>query len=142
MDQKTKSFVQKVKYMLLMRPVFNMGALFSDETENYVSPMEPKPGDTVTIRIRTLRDNADAVYFISGATKELMSLERKEGRFDYYTIQVKLGDEPLYYYFEIQDGQARCFYNKCGVSRDLQQNKSFCLCPGFSTPDWAKGAVM
>ena len=142
MDQKTKSFVQKVKYMLLMRPVFNMGALFSDETENYVSPMEPKPGDTVTIRIRTLRDNADAVYFISGARKELMSLERAEGRFDYYAIQIELGDEPLYYYFEIQDGQARCFYNKCGVSRDLQQNKSFCLCPGFSTPDWAKGAVM
>ncbi len=142
MDQKTKSLIQKVKYVLLMRPVFNMGALFSDETENYVSPMEPKPGDTVTIRIRTLRDNADAVYFISGATKELMSLECTEGRFDYYTIQIKMGDEPVYYYFEIQDGQARCFYNKCGVSRDLQQNKSFCLCPGFSTPDWAKGAVM
>ncbi len=142
MDQKTKSFVQKVKYMLLMRPVFNMGALFSDETENYVSPMEPKPGDTVTIRIRTLRDNADAVYFISGARKELMSLERTEGRFDYYAIQIELGDEPLYYFFEIQDGQARCFYNKCGVSRDLQQSKAFCICPGFSTPDWAKGAVM
>ena len=142
MDQKTKSLIQKVKYVLLMRPVFNMGALFSDETENYVSPMEPKPGDTVTIRIRTLRDNADAVYFISGATKELMSLECTEGRFDYYTIQIEMGDEPVYYYFEIQDGQARCFYNKCGVSRDLQQSKAFCLCPGFSTPDWAKGAVM
>ncbi len=142
MDQKSRRLIQKVKYVLLMRPVFNMGALFSDETENYVSPMEPKPGDTVTIRIRTLRDNADAVYFISGATKKLMELETRENRFDYYTTQIELGSEPVYYYFEIQDGQARCFYNKCGVSRDLQQSKAFCIIPGFSTPDWAKGAVM
>lgn len=38
--------------------------------------------------------------------------------------------------------RARCFYNKLGVSRDLQQSRSFCIVPGFSTPKWAKGAVM
>ena len=26
--------------------------------------------------------------------------------------------------------------------RDLQQSRSFCIVPGFSTPKWAKGAVM
>ena len=142
MDQQSKMLIQNIKYTLLMRPVFNMAALFSDETENYVSPMEPKPGDTVKIRIRTQKDNADCVYFISGALKEEMKLEFTEGRFDYYMIEIEAGTEPIYYYFEIQDGQARCFYNKCGVSRDLQQSKSFCISPGFSTPDWAKGAVM
>ena len=142
MDQQSKMLIQNIKYTLLMRPVFNMAALFSDETENYVSPMEPKPGDTVKIRIRTQKDNADCVYFISGALKEEMKLEFTEGRFDYYMIEIEAGTEPIYYYFERQDGQARCFYNKCGVSRDLQQSKSFCISPGFSTPDWAKGAVM
>ena len=41
-----KSYEQSLraaKYILQMRPVFNGDALFSDETENYVSPMEPKP---------------------------------------------------------------------------------------------------
>ena len=142
MDQQTKALMQKMKYVLLMRPVFNMDALFSDETENYVSPMEPKPGDTVRIRIRTQKDNVDCVYFISGSLKKEMEFEFREGRFDYYMIEIEAGTEPIYYYFEIQNGQARCFYNKCGVSRDLQQSKSFCIMPGFSTPGWAKGAVM
>ncbi len=34
-----------MKYIIFMRPVFNTRALFSDETENYVTPMEPKPGE-------------------------------------------------------------------------------------------------
>lgn len=125
-----------------MRPVFNTRALFSDETSNYVYPMEPNPGDIVKIRIRTQRDNVDAVFLISGSLKKKMDFEESEGRFDYYMTKIKVGAEPIYYYFEIQAGKTRCFYNKCGVSRDLQKNKSFCIAPGFSTPDWAKGAVM
>lgn len=142
MDQHSRSLLQKVKYILLMRPVFNTDALFSDETENFVTPMEPKPGDRVKIRIRTQRDNVDAVYFISGATKQEMEREATVGRFDFYFTEIVMGEEPVHYYFEVQNGKARCFYNKCGVSRDLQDSKAFCLVPGFSTPDWAKGAVM
>lgn len=142
MDQHSKALLHKVKYILLMRPVFNTDALFSDETENFVTPMEPKPGDRVKIRIRTQRDNVDVVYFISGATKQEMELESTQGRFDFYSTEIVMGEEPIHYYFEVQDGKARCFYNKCGVSRDLQESKAFCLVPGFSTPDWAKGAVM
>lgn len=134
--------MQTLKYIIWMRPVFKMDALFSDETEDYVSPMEPSAGDLVTIRFRTARDNVDRVYFISGATKQEMEREETEGRFDYYRIQIRAGEEPIYYYFEIQAGQTRCFYNKLGVSRDLQQSRSFCIVPGFSTPKWAKGAVM
>ena len=142
MEQQPKILFQKMKYALLMRPVFNTEALFSDETENFVSPMEPAAGDKVKIRIRTQKDNADSVYFISGAVKKEMEREFQEGRFDYYVTEVELGEEPLHYYFEIQNGQARCFYNRLGVSRDLQQSRAFCITPGFSTPDWAKGAVM
>ncbi len=142
MDQKTKTVMKKLRYAMLMRPVFNMNALFSDETENYVTPMEPKPGDRIRIRLRTQKDNVDCVYFISGALKKEMTLEFCESRFDYYMIEMEAGTEPIYYYFEIQNGQFRCFYNKCGVSRDLQQSKSFCIAPGFATPKWAKGAVM
>ena len=104
--------------------------------------MEPKCGETVTIRFRTWKDNVDRVYFISGALKKEMQLTESEETFDYYSVEVTLTDEPLYYYFDVRAGKARCFYNKLGVSRDLQQSRSFCIVPGFSTPKWAKGAVM
>ena len=63
-------------YAMQMRPVFRSGGLFSDETENYVSPMEPEPGDTVTIRFRTVRNNIDYVYWISDADRILMDYEK------------------------------------------------------------------
>ena len=140
-----KSYEQSLraaKYILQMRPVFNGDALFSDETENYVSPMEPKPGDTVTIRFRTGRDNVDTVYLISGPLKKQMDLERHEEFFDYYVTQIQLGEEALRYFFEIKSGKMHCFYNKMGVTRDLSDSRAFSIQPGFSTPDWAKGAVM
>lgn len=142
MDSQFRSMMQTLQYIIWMRPVFRTDALFSDETENYVSPMEPKCGETVTIRFRTWKDNVDRVYFISGALKKEMQLTESEETFDYYSVEVTLTDEPLYYYFDVRAGKARCFYNKLGVSRDLQQSRSFCIVPGFSTPKWAKGAVM
>lgn len=142
MSQQSGNNIETINYMINMRPVFQTDALFSDETANYVSPMEPKPGEKVKIRFRTKKDNVDAVYFISGALKRKMRLENSNAIFDYYVTEIQAGTEILYYYFEIQAGKARCFYNKCGVTRDLQQSQSFCIAPGFSTPDWAKGAVM
>ena len=130
------------QYVMRMRPVFDMEALFSDETENYVMPMEPEPHETVTIRFRTAKNNVDAVYFISGADRLIMQFEESLGDFDYYKIEITVGENPLHYYFEIQTGKFRCFYNKRGVSRNLQEYYAFALVPGFKTPDWAKGAVM
>ena len=140
--EKYDQLLRATRYVMLMRPVFNTRALFSDETENYVSPMEPKPGDTVTIRFRTGRDNVDVVYFICKALRKRMRLERSDDRFDYYAVEYRMGTEPIRYYFEIKVSNFRCFYNKCGISTDLQDSKAFTISPGFSTPDWAKGAVM
>ena len=130
------------KYILQMRPVFNTEAIFSDETENYVSPMEPEPGDEVTIRLRTAHSNVDAVYYISGPVKKRMERVLTEGSFDYYQTQIVTGEEPVRYFFEICSGKIQCFYNKLGITRDLRENYSFCIHPGFHTPAWAKGAVM
>ena len=33
-------------------------------------------------------------------------------------------------------------YNRCGVSGEIEEYYDFEIVPGFSTPDWAKGAVM
>lgn len=129
-------------YVLQMRPVFKPNALFSDETENYVTPMEPDPGDTVTIRFRGWKDNIDAVYFISGSMRLAMSYEKTEGNFDYFKIRLVMTEDTIHYFFEVNAGKIRCFYNKRGVSKDLQDYYAFTIAPGFHTPDWAKGAVM
>ena len=143
MDKNSYEYTLRVmKYIMQMRPVFQAEALFSDETENYVSPMEPDPGETVVIRFRTAARNADRVYLISGPVRKLMTYERTEGRFDYYKVEHTLGWEPFRYYFEIESGRMRCFYNKMGVTRDLSDTHAFMIRPGFHTPDWAKGAVM
>ncbi len=129
-------------YAWRMQPFLNTDALFSDESELFRSPAEPNPGDTVTVRFRTARNNVNEIYFISGATREKMQLERSEGGFDYYAVDITVGEEPLHYYFEIRHGRISIFFNKLGVTRDLHSKHSFCIYPGFHVPEWSKGAVM
>ena len=71
-----------------------------------------------------------------------MKKESSSGEFDYYTINWRLNEEPFRYCFEIQDGDELCYYNKCGTSKEIVAFYEFVIVPGFSTPDWAKGAVM
>ena len=57
-------------------------------------------------------------------------------------MEIQLGEEPFRYYFEVITGMIRCFYDRVGVCREHRPRYDFCIVPGFSTPDWAKGAVM
>mgnify|MGYP003374361608 CR=1 FL=1 len=143
MDHKRLDKVLKTqKYIMDMRPIFNMEALFSDQTKYYMDPIEPEPGEKVTIRFRAAKNNVDVVFFISGAVRQAMEYEKTVGKFDYYKTEIEVGTEPIYYYFEIRAGKLRLFYNKKGISRNLQNYYAFTIAPGFKTPDWAKGAVM
>lgn len=133
---------KKQKYINSLNPILNKKAIFSDGTLTYRNPMEPEPGETVTIRCRTGKNNVDSVYFISGQVRRRMEKELTEGPFDYYKVEIMIGKEPLHYFFEINAGRIRCFYNERGISKDLQEYYMFSIVPGFKTPDWAKGAVM
>lgn len=133
---------QKGRYIFNMRPVFNRRALFSDMTEDYVSPMEPGPYSRVTIRIRTERDNVDWVYLVDKTEKRLMAKESADESFDYYSLKIELGEEAYFYYFEIQSGKIICYYDTRGVSQEVQPKYMMRIIPGFKTPDWAKGAVI
>lgn len=130
------------QYVSQMRPLFNKRAVFSDETEQFRTPFEPMPGDEVQIRIRTLKGNVDRVYLISGSLRQEMELEKSSSGFDYYVTTLKAENEIIRYYFELQIDKLKCFYNKLGVTRDLQDYHSFVIQPGFATPNWAQGAVM
>ena len=117
-------------------------ALFSDGTGNFVIPAEPKEYDTVTIRFRTAKNDASFVRVIAGTEAYVMRRAYTKGVFDYYELQWKLGEEPFRYCFEVNGMDEICYYNRCGVSDKIVDEYAFTIVPGFSTPDWAKGAVM
>ena len=117
-------------------------ALFCDGTASYVNPPQPAENETITLRFRTAKDDVDRVRLMTGVGGYDMKKESTRGEFDYYTINWRLNEEPFRYCFEIQDGDELCYYNKCGTSKEIVAFHEFVIVPGFSTPDWAKGAVM
>lgn len=120
----------------------NKTALFCDGTEGYVYPPEPKESELVTFRFRTAKDDVDRVGLVTSADTYVMEKECTQGEFDYYTFETRLGEEPFRYCFEVQYGTEKYYYGRCGISREILEYYNFVVVPGFSTPDWAKGAVM
>ena len=120
----------------------NKTALFCDGTEGYVYPPEPKENELVTFRFRTAKDDVDRVGLVTSADTYVMEKECTQGEFDYYTFETRLGEEPFRYCFEVQSGTEKYYYGRCGISREILEYYNFVVVPGFSTPDWAKGAVM
>ena len=120
----------------------NKTALFCDGTEGYVYPPEPKESELVTFRFRTAKDDVDRVGLVTSADTYVMEKECTQGEFDYYTFETRLGEEPFRYCFEVQSGTEKYDYGRCGISREILEYYNFVVVPGFSTPDWAKGAVM
>ena len=79
------------QYIANMRPVFNRRALYSDTTENYISPEEPAPNDKVTIRFRTAKNNVDRVVLVTRDEKYAMSKVESDKHFDYYAQVIQPG---------------------------------------------------
>ena len=130
------------QYITSMRPVLSKRALFSDTTGNFISPAEPAPYSEVTIRFRAKKNNLDRVFLVCQGERNLMFKVSSDSLFDYYEVKHQLDNEKITYYFEIQAGRARCYYDTRGVVKQTEAHYYFCIIPGFSTPDWAKGAVM
>jgi len=125
----------------------NKEALFSDGTGQFLVPAEPKEFETVTIKFRTAKQDVDFVRVISGSRAFIMHKAYSEGMFDFYELKWKLDDKPLRYHFEVngheEHGRSQvCYYNRLGVSERIVDEYAFTIVPGFSTPGWAKGAVM
>ncbi len=138
----SKQFYNIEKYIMEARPVLHKNFLFSDGTADYRIPPEPKENEKVTIRFRTDIDNVDLVILHSGDDSYEMTVGERDDLYDYHEVEIQLGTEKFCYYFEIISGMLHCFYDRAGLSRDRREQYDFCIIPGFTTPDWAKGAVM
>lgn len=130
------------QYIMQMRPILRKRALFADGTADYRQPVEPKPNDKVTLKFRTGRDNVDAVWVCGRGQRYSMKKCETEGPFDYYAVDIRMGTDPFAYYFEIATGMLRVYYDRYGVSQDIREQYAFRIVPGFTTPEWSKGAVM
>ena len=133
---------RKMQYMMEMRPVLKKRGLFSDGTADYRIPVEPEAGETVIIRFRAAVNNVDIVWLWSGDKRYTMRKTETEDEFDYFSVQIPLGKEKFFYYFEVCTGMLHCYYDRYGVTTEHRPQYQFCIQPGFHTPDWAKGAVM
>ena len=137
------SLAEKIQmYCFHTRPVVNMRALFADGSPNYIQPAEPCPGDRMTFRFRAGKDNVDAVYLCIEDWEIPMKLCEGTEVFDYYEAVWTAGNDSVHYHFTIWAGDQKVCYNRKGASGTRDQEYDFQLTPGFSTPSWAKGAVM
>ena len=132
----------KNMYILKMRPTLNRRALFSDLTNDYVTPSEPKANECITIKFRAGKNNLDSVYIVIGNKRLKMKLVSQDEEFDYFAIEYQLKGEMISYYFEWHIGAVYGYYDVRGLVQETFERMWFRVIPGFSTPDWAKGAVM
>lgn len=122
--------------------VMNRKAIFSDGTANFVFPPEPKAYERVTIRCRVGKNDVDSVTAIVEEKPFPMVKSASTERFDIYEVSLSLQEKQIGYHFRITKGQESVICNRQGVVEQVDPYFNFCIIPGFSTPSWAKGAVM
>ena len=121
----------------------NTNAFFHDMTLDYLRPAEPDAFRITDFRFRCAHKDAAQVVLVYGNERKKMKLNETEGGFDYYDISVNIGKDPFIYHFEITgNDESFSYYDKRGAVNSLMDSMKFVVIPGFSTPDWAKGAVM
>ncbi len=123
--------------------MINRKAIFSDETKDFKCPYEPMPGDTVTLKLRTLKNDVLKAYAVVNGVKRAMTKQpsRFEDIFEYYTVTFTCQEKRVSYYFSVYDEDDKVCYNRLGCVENAQDEYRFSFLPGFAVPDWAKGTV-
>ncbi len=120
----------------------NLSMFFSDGTREYRNPVDVKPGENVTVRLRV---PAGAKVFPQIQTEQgtLPMVRVEQGkRFDYYAGSIPVKEEQVWYYFSFTVDGKILYYDRSGINENINSEFFFRLTPGFSVPEWAKGAVM
>ena len=122
--------------------MINRQALFTDETENFKTPYEPKAGDRVTLTFRTLINDVLKVYaVINGKLRVMKKQPKRSENFDFYVLTFTCGEKPVSYCFKLVDDDDELYYNRLGAVNNNQEEYNFSFVPGHKVPDWAKGRV-
>ncbi|MCP4770914.1 MAG: glycoside hydrolase family 13 protein [Planctomycetes bacterium] len=130
-------------------------AVFHDQSPVYCSPLEPMPGDTVSLRLRAAHgDLTSATVRIwdtglnGGAGGEVLVPMWVEGQvgpgnqFDMWRADIQVGTNHLWYRFRLEDSGCVDYYQITGVLDWATTSiPDFQIHPGFQGPPWARGAV-
>lgn len=122
--------------------LIDIKSLYSDTTPNFINPAEPKVGDDVEVLFRTAASDVSKVYLVCGSKRIEMQIYLSDELFDYYRAVICTGKEKIRYFFEITRDAETVFFDARGPVVSPEEHFSFQIIPGFSTPNWAKGAVM
>jgi len=127
---------------------FNKSAVFSDETEQFVKPYDPNPGDFVSFTIRvergancTISLHIKSNHHAKGSVYPMHKAHFDE-LFDYFVVKVQVQSGAIRYYYEIKFESNVYSYNKLGLREYVNPHYNFRLIPGLRLPEWSKGAVM
>jgi len=122
---------------------FVAGAVFSDETPQFVNPAEPNLNQPFKLELRVGKNQVKSANVNFAGMNYAMTKVRSDAWFDYYGATVPGQSSTQLYYFQVQPGQgAAIYYSQAGPSTTTPANASeFEVVPGFHVPNWAKGAV-
>jgi len=117
--------------------MLDLKALFHDMTAQFLNPAECEPGDIVTVRFRTGRDQAEGVELIMDTKTVAMKKVWSEQDFDYYEASMQMQDSMVSYCFRIRAAERSVVYDRRGgTAKKLASDKMmFHLIPGFHTPE-------
>lgn len=121
--------------------MINRKALFADETLQFKTPYEPKTGDTVTLILRTLKNDVLRAYAVVNGIKHTMTKFSKCLEFDYWQVSFICPQKEVRYYFVVYDDDESLCYNRLGCAENHQAEYSFSFTPNITVPEWARGAV-
>ncbi|MDR2201199.1 MAG: alpha amylase N-terminal ig-like domain-containing protein [Clostridiales bacterium] len=135
---------------------FEESDIFHDQGAQYMTPLEPKGDEDVTLRLKTRYGSVTeaAVYYtfeVSGTQSERlyhrapMTFERADEnrRFEYWIGIVPANEACYKYHFELRNRRETVYYNADGLSdvKPVAAAGDYYVMPDFSTPDWSKGAL-
>lgn len=126
--------------------------LFHDQGHTYMTPLEPKEGETVTLRLRTVRYNvtrAQIQYTTDmGVTWNVadMKFEKQDdtGSYDVWKGEIPAEGDLIYYRFIVSntDIMGTVYYDTKGVNMmEGAYTHGWQIVPGHKVPEWAKGAL-
>lgn len=129
----------------------DQSVLYSDGSSLYLNPQQPGPADSAIAKIRVGKNQADKVVLHYGALEFRqidmikMTPARGEnfGAFDYWIGEIPPQKNAVGYYFEVVQAKNVVFYSRRGVEKKAPSNSyQFKILPGFTVPEWMKGAVL
>lgn len=116
-------------------------AFFSDETIQFQIPPFPRTGESVVLRFRTPTAGVTQVCVELEAQCLPMQRVRETPLFAYYEVTLPPVFGSVSYAFRCVWENKRCYYGRQGLTEALPPDGRFQMIPGWTPPEWARGAV-